>query len=123
MPVGGSTEQVEVETVQKEMTLDLSCADFDLQAVKQSLADQYKVDVALISLEDPCARRRRLHGRSLQGLTLTITIATSATAEDGSVIEAPPMEDLLSAVEQIDDSALGSSLGSALGAGLGACHK
>ena len=111
IPVGDSTTTKEVETVQKEMTLDLSCDDFDLDAVKQTLATQYGCDVSLISLENPCGRRRR---RGLAALTLTITIATEGTAEDGTPVTAA-VGDLLTAVQNVNDASLGSSLGTALG--------
>ena len=52
----------EVQTVEKQMTLDVSCAGFDIEKVKQSLALQYNVDPSLITLENPCARRL-LHER------------------------------------------------------------
>ena len=118
VPVGGSTTTEQVETVQKEMTLDVSCDSFDINAVKQALAAQYNVDVALISLDNPCATRRSLlrsTSRALVALTLTITIATTGTQADGTPISAPPVAELLSSVAAIDDSALASSLGTALG--------
>ena len=78
---GGSTTTQAVETVQKDLTIDLSCATFDLEGVKASLAAQYGVDVSLITLTNPCAMRRR--ARALQGsssgLKLTVTIATAAS--------------------------------------------
>ena len=58
IPVGDSSISKEVETVQKSVTLDLTCADFDFTAVKESLATQYKVDIALVALDNPCVRRR-----------------------------------------------------------------
>ena len=98
--------------MQKDLTLDLSCSDFELDKVKQSLATQYKVDLLFITLTNPCAMRRR--ARSLQsggGLTLTLTISATATAADGTQVSTPPMASLLSAVQSVDDAALGSSLG------------
>ena len=118
VPVGESTTTEEVETVQKEMTLGLSCASFDMNKVKQSLAAQYNVDVSLISLSNPCARRRRQlqrAKRALAALTITITIATGSTTPDGTAISAPPIAELLTAVQAVDDAALTSSLGQALG--------
>ena len=50
--------KIQVETVQKEMTLDMSCVDFDIDAVKATLAAQYGVDVALISTLLPCPNDR-----------------------------------------------------------------
>ena len=120
VPVGSSTSMEEVEIVQMDVTLDLTCADFDLDKVKAALAAQYKVDVALISLDNPCASRRRVRelrpaARALSALTLTITIATAATKADGTTVSAPPVADLLDSVASIDDSTLASSLGTALG--------
>ena len=111
--VGGSSQTKEVETVQKEMTLGVSCASFNIDKVKQSLATQYNVNVALITLSNPCARRLR-QLQSASGLTLTISIATSGTAADGTAISAP-VADLLTAVQNVNDAVLGSSLGTALG--------
>ena len=108
---GGST--VETEVVESSMTLEITCDSFDIDAVKASLAEQYGVDVALISLDDPCARRSRRARRSLSSLTLTSSIAARATAADGTTIMAPT--NLLTTVSNVDDSALGSSLGVALG--------
>ena len=116
--VGGYTTTEWVETVQKDLTLDLSCADFNLDKVKQSLAAQYNVDPLLVILTNPCAARRRarlLQSSSSGGLTLTVTIAATATAADGTQISALPIADLLSAVQSVDDAALGASLGAALG--------
>ena len=104
---------VETEVVESKITLDITCDSFDIDAVKATLAEQYGVDVALISLDDPCARRRRRARRSLSSIELTSSIAISATAADGTNISAPT--DLLAKVSNVDDSALGSSLGTALG--------
>ena len=114
VPVGDSTTTKEVETVKKEMTLDLSCADFDLQKVKQSLATQYNVDISLISLENPCVRRRRQRALQSSGLRLTITIATEGTASDGTPVTAA-VGNLLAAVQAVDDTSLGGALGASLG--------
>ena len=116
---GGSTTTEEVETVQKDLTLDLSCADFDLVKVKQSLATQYNVDPLFITLTNPCTERRR--ARALQsggGLTITISIAATATTADGAQVSAPPIATLLSTVRSVDDDALGTSLSTALGTAL-----
>ena len=74
IPVGDSTttETEEVEVVTQEMTLDVTCDSFDIEAVKQALALQYGVDPSLITIADPCATRRRKLQTS--GLTLTIEI-------------------------------------------------
>ena len=113
VPVGSSTTTREVDTVEKEMTLDLDCATFDMQTVRQTLADQYGVDVALVTFDNPCARRRQLRGRLMPELTLTITIATEGTAADGTSVSAP-VASLLTAVQAVDDAAIGNSLGAAL---------
>ena len=112
VPVGDSTTTKEVESVQKEMSLDVSCDDFDYDAVKASLAEQYGCDPALISFPNPCGAARRL--RALAALTFTITIATEGTAADGTPVTAAVAE-LLTAVQAVDDTALASSLGTALG--------
>ena len=112
IPVGDSTTTTEVETVQKQMTLDVSCATFDYAKVKQSLATEYNVDVALISFPNPCSARRRM--RALATLTFTISIATEGTAADGTPVSAP-VANLLSAVQGVSDAELAGSLGTALG--------
>jgi hypothetical protein len=119
MPFGGSTEEVEV--VEKEMTLDMSCADFDYDALIATLAEQYGVDLALISFPNPCeATSRRTLSLQSSGLSITITIATSVTTEDGTVISAfddsgGTVDDLLSAVEAVTDGTLATFIGEALG--------
>jgi hypothetical protein len=112
VPVGDSTTTKEVESVQKEMTLDMSCDYFDHDAVKQSLAEQYGCDLALISFPNPCGGARRR--RALATLTFTITIATEGTAADGTPVTAA-VGNLLAAVAAVDDTQLASLLGSALG--------
>ena len=114
VPVGASTTEKQVESVQKEMNLDVSCADFNLEAVRASLAVQYGVDVSLISFDNPCARRMRQRARVLAGLTLKITIASEGTAADGTPVSAA-VETLLQTVASVDDSTLAGSLGAALG--------
>jgi hypothetical protein len=138
IPVGDSTTTKKVETVQKQMTVDLDCATFDLAAMKTTLATQYNVDVALISLNNPCVRRRQrrlaeldefnsppqqlpppdwmlaTHGRALAATSITITIATEGTKADGTPITAAA-NDLITAVNSVADSQLGTSLSSALG--------
>ena len=154
--------------VRKEVTLDLSCDDYNHTTVLNAFAVQYSVPLALISLTNPCVVSRRqlnhpaltppggevaivaakdsacadtaeitrsiaaLYGielerisisipscdrrRSLQtpSITLTITIATSGTAADGTSVSAP-IADLLTAVQNVNDATLGTSLGAALG--------
>ena len=111
VPVGDSTQTKEVESVQKEMSLDVSCDAFNYDAVKKSLAEQYGCDPALISFPNPCGAARR---RALAALTFTITIATEGTAADGTPVTAAVGE-LLTAVQAVDDTALAGSLGTALG--------
>lgn len=116
VPKGAATEEKVVETVDTEVTLDMDCADFNLTAVKLALAAQYNVDVALISLEDPCATRR-VRARALAVLTLSISIATTGTAADGSTVTASPSAAaLLSAVQSVDSTSLTASLATALNA-------
>ena len=117
MPVGGSTETQEVEVVEKEMTLDVDCADFDADAIKAELAAQYGVDAALITLDIPAGvcRRSRARARALVAITFTVEIATSGTGADGEPISVDTA-DLVAAVETVDDGQLGSALGAALGA-------
>ena len=111
--MGGASETRQVESVQKEMTLDVSCASFDMDKVKQSLAEQYKVDVAQITLSNPCARRQR-QLQSSPSITFTMYVATTGTSADGTALSTP-VADLLAAVQNVDDAALGSSIGSVLG--------
>ena len=117
VPVGSSTTTEEVEAVQKDFWLRMSCEAFDLDTVKGTLAALYDVEVALISLTNPCARRRlRAATRALAAeLPLTITIASSATTVDGTAVTAPPIANLLKAIEAVDDSVICSSLGTAVG--------
>ena len=100
----------DVQTVQQEMTLDLTCDEFNITLVRMALASRFGVDVALITLTDPCATRR-VRARALQsasGLSFTVTIATSAIAADGSTVSAEA-SDLLAAVQGVDDSTLARS--------------
>ena len=99
--------------VETEMELDVSCADFDIDAVKETLAAQYGVNKALITIEDPCARRLRV--RALAGLTVSISIAASGTAEDGTAISAPSIDHIRSAVAAATPTGMASALGAALG--------
>ena len=97
---------------QQDLTLDVSCDIFDLHAVKGALAELHGVDESLVTLTNPCIARR---ARALQSLTLTMTIAASGTTASGTPVSAPPIDDLLSALSEVDDAALGASLGAALG--------
>ena len=89
-------------------------ADLVLADVKAALATQYTVDAALIKLSDPCARRRLSGETESSSKDITVTIASQATADDGSTVSAP-IDDLMSAVRDVDDTALGLALSSALG--------
>ena len=122
VPVGGATTSVTTEAVQHDLTLGITCASFDSAAVTQTLAARYGVDPSLVSFFNLCAARRRTlqeakRRRELQtaGLRLAITIASSGTAADGTPVTAPPIDELLSAVEAADDATLGTALGAALG--------
>jgi hypothetical protein len=105
MPVGGSTEQVPV--MRKEMTLlQMSCAGFERANVKAALAAQYGVPPELVDVPDPCPEEASRRARALQsgdGLSITITIATSMTIEDGTVISGPNATELLRTVEAVSD--------------------
>ena len=77
MPVGGSTETQDVEVVEQQMDITIDCNTFNLDLFKQTLADTYEVNVALITVADPCAedgRRRRLQ----QSVSITISIGRPA---------------------------------------------
>ena len=122
MPVGGSTDTMAVDVVEQVMELTLNCSMFDLATFRQALATEYKVDVALIQVEDPpcgvpsdgggrAARHRRLQQ---QTVAITITISSSGTAADGSSISMSA-NDLLTAVESVSNTALDGSLSAALG--------
>lgn len=102
--------------ITKDVSLDISCAQYNQMAVISALALQYSVDPSLISISNPCGASN-LRIRSLQSsgsITLTITIATTGTAADGTPISSP-VADLLSRVENVNDATLGASLGTALG--------
>ena len=109
MPTGGSTEVQAVEVVKQDLSLDMTCADFDYDAIVQALASQYGVDASLISFDDPCASQRR--GRTLATLTLSIEIALPPTGATTATSAA----DVASAMSAVSTSALASSIGSALG--------
>ena len=118
IPTGGSSKTESVPSVAKEVTLDLTCASYNATAVLETLAVQYGVQSSLITLSDPCAgtgsATRRARSLQTGGLKLTITIATSGTATDGTPVSTP-VADLLTAVQSVNDAALGASLSAALG--------
>jgi hypothetical protein len=118
-PVGGLTERWDVEVIEKEITLDVDCNDFDAGAIKAALASQYGIDPALITLDVPagvCRRHRRGRVRSLEtaSITFTVEIATSHTDASGAAISVNAV-DVIAAVEEVNDGTLGVALGSALG--------
>ena len=113
-PTGGSTAVQDVVT--QELSLDMSCASFDYSKVLQALADQYGVELSLISFEDPCAGPvRQLRARSLStGITIIVSIAVPPSDESGgssSVIST----NLLQAMSTVTANDLASSIGAALG--------
>jgi len=118
--VGANTQTETVETVEQEMTLDMTCDDFNLTAVTLTIAAQYGVDWRLITIPDPCAgSSRRMRALQSSGLTLSITIASTATVADGTVISsAVSAADLVTAVAAVDVSTLSSALSAALGANI-----
>ena len=101
MPVGQSTKQQDAPAVTKEMMLDLSIDDFELQreALKIQLAAQYGVDPSLLTLE-----------ASAGSVQLRITIAT--TNGDGTSIDLATIEQSVAA---IDDTALATTIGNVTG--------
>ena len=68
--------------VEKEMTLDVLCADLVLADVKAALATQYTVDAALIKLSDPCARRRLSGETESSSKDITVTMFRDAHKEE-----------------------------------------
>jgi hypothetical protein len=75
MPIGQSTATQQVETVSKEMTLDVTIDDFAVQRVRliQQLAAQYGVDPSLVTLEV-------LSGSVQIRMTIAATDGSTATA-------------------------------------------
>ena len=103
MEVGGSSMIKQVPTVTKAMTLDISIDEYDESSMKAALAAKYGVDPALISLSAAAG-----------SLEITITIATSATAADGTSLTAP-LSDLITAVESVTSGDMATSLSTQLG--------
>jgi hypothetical protein len=97
VPVGGSTEEVEV--VQKTATLDMDISEYNETTVILQLAAQYGIDPALISLE-----------ASGGSIVITITIASSAVSSSGAAVSSN-ITALLDAVAAVDDTALGTAIG------------
>ena len=102
MEVGGSSKTEQVPTVTKAVTLDISIDDYDESSVKAALAAEYGVDPALITLSAAAG-----------SLEITITIATSGTAADGTVITAP-LADLVTAVESVTVGDMATALSTEL---------
>ena len=91
----------------------MTCNDFNLDPVKQAIAMQYGVHIALISISNPCVSRRRLQS---DGLSMTVNIAEAGATIDGKTVAAPPMTDLLASIESVDDAVLASAISAELGA-------
>ena len=102
-----------MEVIKQDLSFDMTCADFDYETVKQTLASQYDIDASLISFDDPCASARR-RGRKLAGLSITIEIATPPPDPTGSA-PTTSSADILAAMSAVSTTALASSIGSALG--------
>lgn len=103
VPTGGSTTTEQVTVITKSITLELSINEYNETAVKEALAIEYNVPVSLISVAS-----------SAGSLVLSVTVATSGTAPDGSEVSVP-LTTLRASVDASDDSSLGSTIGSALG--------
>ena len=116
MPTGGSAEVQEVEVVKQDISLAMTCDDFDYNLIVQALASRYEVDASLISFVDPCASAGRRRGRKLlaAGLTITIEISTPVTSPSGAA-SATSAADILSAMNTVSPTDLASSISSALG--------
>ena len=85
-----------VETMTKELTLDLDISQYNEAATRQQLATLYGIDASLISLAAT--------GGSVQ---LIITIATSSTGTGPALA----LADIVAAVSAADNSALTAALG------------
>ena len=99
MPVGQSTETQHVETVSKDMTLDVTVDDFAEQRVGliQQLAARYAVDPSLVTLE------------VLPGsVQIRMTIATTNGADANVSIST-----LVQTVAAVSDAELAASIGAA----------
>ena len=115
MPTGGSVEVQDVEVVKQEISLDMTCADFDYDSIVQTLANQYNVDVSLVSFANPCESASTLRrGRKLARLSITIEIATPAADPSGAA-PTTTAADILSAMSSVSASDLATSIGAALG--------
>ena len=100
--------------VRQDLSLDMSCTNFDYDAVVQALAVQYDIDSSLISFDDPCASASRRRGRKLASLRITIEIATPPPDLSGSA-PVTTAASILSSMNSVSMTALASSIGAALG--------
>ena len=114
IPIGGSTREAQVEVIQQDLTLDISCTDYDESIVIAALAEQYGVDPSFITLDTPCEASSGRRRRALQGggISITITIEPPSTS---SVPTSAQVTDLLTAVQTVSEATLGIALGTALG--------
>ena len=125
--VGSMQEEIEIAVVEQEITLDITCDDYNHELVKQEFATLYQVPLQLIEISDPCSdgsQRRRLEvhthrqlSRHLQSSGLAIMITIRAASADGSS-SSVNVSTVLSTVNAVSDSALGSVLSSALNVSL-----
>ena len=106
IPVGERTERVEVSSVQKQMTLDLSIDEYDETAVKWELSRLYNVPVELISLEAAAG--------SLQ-ITMTIFTKPNPSSTVNGTSQELDFDALVTAVESVNDGSLSKSFAKALG--------
>ena len=114
IPVGQSTTTETKRVVRKDVSLDMTCDEFNMTAMRFQLAEQFMVDVALVDLSDPCferRRRRRALAGSLQ-ITITISVPTSSPSSSSGNASAPTsLAAITAAVASVDDAALGAALG------------
>ena len=114
MPTGGSTEVREVEIIMQDLALDMTCADFNYDAIVQTLAAQYGVDASLVSFDDPCVSASPRRGRKLESLYITVEILTPQPDQTGAA-STTSAADILAAMSTMSATALASSIGAALG--------
>jgi len=103
VPTGGSTTTEKVDVITKAITLDLSINEYNETKVKTALAERYGVHLSQLSIAS-----------SAGSLVLSVTIASFATADDGSTVSSP-IDGILATVKNVDDASLSSALGAALG--------
>ena len=105
---GGSTTVAQVEVVTKEVALEMSMEDYRAHrdAMRIALARQYGVDPSQISLKAVSGSLR---------LSIEISMPPPPPPAPGVTTPAPSsITSILSRVQAVDDSTLGSSLGTAL---------